>query len=54
MTLREALEKREQELLELLDEAKRLNVHSAEFESLVAAQLTGLRHALGLVRKEEE
>lgn len=53
-TLREALEKREKELLALLDEAKRLNVRSVEFESLVAAQLTGVRYVVNLVLGEKE
>lgn len=53
-TLREALEKREKELLDLLDEVKRLTgIHSEELSRAVAAHLAGLRYALDLVRKEE-
>ena len=54
MTLREALEKREGELLALLDEAKRLGHPAVELRRAVAAHLTGLRYALDLARKEEE
>ena len=53
MTLREALEKREGELLGVLDEAKRLGIHSPALQSTVAAYLAGIRYALNLARKEE-